>query len=340
MLTIILAILVFCLLITAHEFGHFITAKMFGVTVHEFAIGMGPAIFKKQGRETLYSVRAIPIGGFCKMEGEDEQSENEGAFNNKNRLQKIIILAAGAFMNLVTGFLIFVIIMFQSQQIRISKVEDVMENYPAYGVLQPGDEITKVNGVRVYTNSELGTEISRNGENEATLTVKRGSEIKNINLTPKKDEKGQLLVGIKTAAKDLNFGNRFFYAYRNTQSFAKLILVSVGDLVTGKVGLNNLSGPAGIVQEIGNAAQTSQQQQSAIPFLTFIAFITINLGVFNLLPIPALDGGRIFFVLVSAVIRRDIPPEKEGIVHFIGLILLFGLIIYATGNDLTRIFKG
>lgn len=340
MLTIILAILVFCLLITAHEFGHFITAKMFGVTVHEFAIGMGPAIFKKQGRETLYSVRAIPIGGFCKMEGEDEQSENEGAFNNKNRLQKIIILAAGAFMNLVTGFLIFVIIMFQSQQIRISKVEDVMENYPAYGVLQPGDEITKVNGVRVYTNSELGTEISRNGENEATLTVKRGSEIKNINLTPKKDEKGQLLVGIKTAAKDLNVGNRFFYAYRNTQSFAKLILVSVGDLVTGKVGLNNLSGPAGIVQEIGNAAQTSQQQQSAIPFLTFIAFITINLGVFNLLPIPALDGGRIFFVLVSAVIRRDIPPEKEGIVHFIGLILLFGLIIYATGNDLTRIFKG
>ena len=205
MLTIILAILVFCLLITAHEFGHFITAKMFGVTVHEFAIGMGPAIFKKQGRETLYSVRAIPVGGFCKMEGEDEQSENEGAFNNKNRLQKIIILAAGAFMNLVTGFLIFVIIMFQSQQIRISKVEDVMENYPAYGVLQPGDEITKVNGVRVYTNSELGTEISRNGENEATLTVKRGSEIKNINLTPEKRRKRAAFGRNKNRGKGLEF---------------------------------------------------------------------------------------------------------------------------------------
>lgn len=339
MLTIIIAVLVFCLLISTHEFGHFITAKMFGVTVHEFAIGMGPAIFKKQGKETLYSIRIIPVGGYCKMEGEDEQSQSERAFNNKNRLQRIIILAAGAVMNILTGFILFVIIMFQASTINVPIAADLVKDFPAEQVLNVGDEILKVNGTRVYTNSELSNEIMRNGTETAELTVKSGGEIKTVSFAPKADENGRIMLGIVSAQKDLNFGNRFFYAYRGTVSFAKMILVSVGDLITGKVGLNNLSGPAGIVKEIGSAAQTSQQNNSAVPLLTFVAFIAINLGVFNLLPVPALDGGRIFFVLISAIIRRDIPPEKEGMVHFVGLLLLFGLVIYATGNDITRIFK-
>jgi len=339
MLTIIIAILVFCILITAHEFGHFITAKMFGVTVHEFAIGMGPAVFKKQGRETLYSIRAIPVGGYCKMDGEDSDSFEEGSFNTKRKWQKIIILAAGAIMNIITGYLVLVLIMFQTAGLRVPVVDKVIENYPAAEVLQAGDEILKVNGKRVYTNVELSIELAEsNGETE--LLVKREGEKFSTVIIPKADESGRLLVGIECAYKTLGFGDRFFYAYRNTVYYSKLILKSFGDLITGKVGLNNLSGPAGIVSEIGNAAQASQESKTSVPLLNLIAFITINLGVFNLLPIPALDGGRIFFVVVSAIIRKDIPPEKEGFVHFIGLMLLFALMIFATGNDLLRIFKG
>lgn len=338
MLTIIIAILVFCLLITAHEFGHFITAKLCGVTVHEFAIGMGPAIFKKQGRETLYSIRAIPVGGYCKMEGEDSDSVEEGSFNTRKKWQKIIILAAGAIMNIITGYLVLVIIMFQTAGIRVPVVDKVMDGYPAAEVLQAGDEIFEVNGKRVYTNVELSVELAET-DGEVELLVKRGNEKFEAVIVPKADESGRLLVGIECAYKTLGVGDRFFYAYRNTLYYSKLILKSFGDLITGKVGLNNLSGPAGIVSEIGNAAQTSQEHKTAVPLLDLIAFITINLGVFNLLPIPALDGGRIFFVVVSAIIRKEIPPEKEGIVHFIGLILLFALMLFATGNDILRIFK-
>ncbi|MBQ2754483.1 MAG: site-2 protease family protein [Clostridia bacterium] len=338
MLNILIAILVFCLIITAHEFGHFISAKICGVTVHEFSIGMGPAFFKKQGKETLFSLRAIPFGGYCKMEGEDEESESEGSFSSKSRPKKLLILASGAIMNIITGFLLFVIIMFQTKAVVVPVVDTVLENYPAYNVLMSGDEITKVNGKRVYTSTNLNTEIARNGEQPVELTLKRNGETKVVTITPK-NEDGRVLLGFMSGVKELNFGNRLFYAYRNTVDFSKMVITSLGDLITGKVGLNNLSGPAGIVSEIGNAADSAKEEGSYIPLLVLVAFITINLGVFNLLPIPALDGGRIFFVLVSAVIRKDIPPEKEGIVHFIGLVLLFGLMIYATGNDLIRIFR-
>ncbi|MBO7208758.1 MAG: site-2 protease family protein [Clostridia bacterium] len=338
MLNILIAILVFCLIITAHEFGHFISAKICGVTVHEFSIGMGPAFFKKQGKETLFSLRAIPFGGYCKMEGEDEQSESEGSFSSKSRPKKLLILASGAIMNIITGFLLFVIIMFQTKAVVVPVVDTVLENYPAHSVLMSGDEITKVNGKRIYTSTNLNTEIARNGTNPVELTLKRNGETKVVMITPT-EENGKFLLGFKSGVKKLNFGNRFFYAYRSTVDFSKMVITSLSDLITGKVGLNNLSGPAGIVNEIGNAADSAKEEGSYIPLLVLVAFITINLGVFNLLPIPALDGGRIFFVLVSAIIRKDIPPEKEGIVHFIGLVLLFGLMIYATGNDLIRIFR-
>lgn len=339
MVTVILALLIFGLLITAHEFGHFITAKWCGVTVHEFAIGMGPAIFKKQGKETLFSIRLIPVGGYCKMEGEDEESDKPGSFNNCKKWQKILILASGALMNLVLGYLITVIILFQSQAVAVPVIDSLLEDYPAAEVLQVGDEILKVNGTRVYTNSELSTALMRsNGECE--LLVRRGEDKFKATITPKADETGRLIFGFMGSTKELTFSNRFFYAYRNTIDFSKLIIMSLGDLISGRVGLENLSGPAGIVNEIGNAAQSSKEASSLIPLLTFVAFLTINLGVFNLLPIPALDGGRILFVLISLIIRKEIPPEKEGLVHFIGLVLLFALVIFATRNDILRIFAG
>lgn len=339
MVNIIIALLVFCLLITVHEFGHFISAKICGVTVHEFAIGMGPALFKRQGKETLFSIRAIPFGGYCKMEGEDEESQSEGSFSSKSRPKKLLILASGAIMNIITGFLIFVIIMFQVKSVVVPIVESVLDGYPAQNVLVAGDEIVKVDGKRIYTNANLSTEVSRKGAVPIDFTVIRNGETKNVSIIPKTDENGRLLLGFMAQSKQLNFGDRFFYSVRNTIDYSKIVLTSFGDLITGKVGLNNLSGPAGIVNEIGNAANTSKDQNSSIPLLSLVAFITINLGVFNLLPIPALDGGRIFFVLISMIIRKDIPPEKEGVVHFVGLVLLLGLIIYATGNDFIRIFR-
>lgn len=339
MLTVILALLIFGLLVTVHEFGHFITAKKCGVTVHEFAIGMGPALYKRQGKETLFSVRLIPVGGYCKMEGEDDDSDAPGSFNRCKKRQKVLILAAGAVMNLILGYLITVVIMFQSQTIIVPVIDSLVDGYPASSVLQVGDEIVRVNNTRVYTNAELSTALTRSN-GECTLTVNRGGERINVNITPKADESGRLLFGFKGTEKQLGFFSRFFYAYRNTVNYSKIIINSLGDLITGRVGMENLSGPAGIVGAIGDAAESSKQVSSAIPLLSFVAFITINLGVFNLLPVPALDGGRILFVLISAIIGREIPPEKEGLVHFVGLLLLFGLVIFATRNDILRMFAG
>ncbi len=336
-MTIILAILVLGLLVTAHEFGHFISAKKCGVTVHEFAIGMGPAIYKRQGRETLFSIRIFPLGGFCKMEGEDTDSDAPGSFNNCKKWQKIIILASGALMNIILGYLIAVIIMFQLQTIAVPVVSDLAEGYPAKEVMQIGDEIIKVNGKRVYTSADVNLAIM--GEvGESDFVIKRDGEKINVSITPKENEEGGFLFGYVNSAKELNFFNRFFYGLRTTVNYSKLIFTSLADLVTGKVGMENLSGPAGIVNEIGNAASSSKEEASLVPLLSFVAFLTINLGVFNLIPFPALDGGRIIFVLVSLIIGKEIPPEKEGIVHFIGLLLLFGLVIFATRNDILRIF--
>ncbi|OQB14230.1 MAG: Regulator of sigma-W protease RasP [Firmicutes bacterium ADurb.Bin193] len=334
MITAISAIAVFLLLITVHELGHFVAAKLVGIKVLEFAIGMGPAIFKRQKGETLYSVRILPIGGYCKMEGEDEESSDERAFVNKKPWQKLIVLVSGAFMNIFTGFMIFLVIMSMISSIYIPVAQEIIEGSPAHiAGLEAGDRITRINGVKINIIDDLEFEMSRYIGGEITVEYKRNGKKGTVSLTPVKDEEGRNIMGIVKTIKPLTFASRISEAFFSTINFAKIVLVSFGDLISGRYSFRDVSGPVGIVKEIGAAAKTG-----GFNLLFITTLITINLGVFNLLPFPALDGGRVVFILIEAIRRKRLPAEKEGMVHFIGFVLLILLMIAVTGNDFGRIF--
>lgn len=335
MATLISAVLIFLVLVLVHEFGHFISAKLCGVTVHEFAIGMGPAILKKEYKGTLYSLRCIPIGGYCAMEGEDEESQEEGAFSNKKPWQRILILVSGAAMNLLLGLIIMCSIMFakDANMINVPVIDTVIEQSAAQQAgLQKGDRITKINNADIQTYMELKMELSRYKGGSIDVEYERNGEKYSVELTPLADQDGIYYIGFVPKAEPLNFGGRLYHAWHHTMLYAKMILVSLFDLVTGSIGMESMSGPVGIVTEIGNAAQQGMQS-----LLSFAALITINLGLFNLLPLPALDGGRVFFILVELIIRKKIPADKEGMVHFIGFALLILLMLFATWNDIARL---
>ncbi len=335
MQTLISAIVIFMVLVLVHEFGHFITAKLCGVTVHEFAIGMGPAVFKKEYKGTVYSLRCIPIGGYCSMEGEDEESEDKGAFTNKKPWQRLLILVSGATMNLILGFVLMCCIMFSNdaQQINIPTIDTVSEQSAAQqSGLQKGDKIVKINNTDIQTYLELKMELARYKGGSIDIEYLRNGKKYNVALTPTADSEGMYYIGFVPKSESLNFGGRVYHAWHHTMLYGKMIIVSLVDLVTGNVGMEAMSGPVGIVTEIGNAAQ-----RGIMDLLSFAALITINLGLFNLLPLPALDGGRVFFILVELVIGKKIPADKEGMVHFIGFALLIVLMLFATWNDIARL---
>ncbi len=343
-LTIIAAILIFGVIIFVHEFGHFVAARIFGVTVNEFAIGMGPAIYKKQGRRTLYSVRAVPMGGFCAMEGEDEDKpEDPGAFNNKKPWQRIIILAAGAAMNVLLGFIVVTIIVMVSAHqiggIPSTTVESVEAQSDAARFLQPGDKITGINGTRVNIRRDLSFELGMyDGSGECELEFKRDGKTHTEKFTPMEmtleDGSPYYLVGFTIKQNSVNPLTVLHEGIFQTVWMVKLVFVSLGMLFTGEAGVSDLSGPVGVVSAMNTAAQ------SGFMDLIFLAgFLAVNIGVMNLLPLPALDGGRILFVLFEIIFRRPIPREKEGYVHFVGFILLIGLMLYVTWNDIIRIIN-
>lgn len=340
-LTILGAVLVFSLIIFVHELGHFLTARMFGVTVHEFAVGMGPAIWKKQGKKTLYSIRAIPMGGFCQMEGEDDDSTEEGSFRQKKPIPRMIILAAGATMNLLLGFVVVLFLVTSSAisggGIPSTTVEQVNPESSAAAFLKPGDRVLAVNDKAVHIRKDLLFELSQIGGEEATLTVKRDGETFTQAFTPMEytyeDGSKGYVVGFQTAVKPVGIGAVLHEAFFQTVWMVKLVFVSLGMLLQGQAGLNDLSGPVGVV-----GAMTAVAQTGVLDFLFFAAFLAVNIGVMNLLPLPALDGGRIFFVLIELIFRKPIPADKEGWVHAAGFALLILLMLYVTFNDILRLF--
>ncbi len=342
-LTIIGAILIFSVIIFVHELGHFLAARIFGVTVHEFAIGMGPAIYKKQGKETLYSIRAIPMGGFCKMEGEDEESENEGAFSNKKPLPRIIILIAGAAMNILLGFLIAVSIVLATAipngGIASTVIDSINPESSAAAFLQPGDKIVGLNGKTVHIKRDLSFELSQTGMQECTITYVRDGEKYTDSFMPMEvsydDGQKGYIVGFNVAMAPVNPWTVLKESFFQTVWMVKLVFISLGMLFTGKAGMNELSGPVGVVYAMNTMAQSG-----IYDFLFFTSFLAVNIGIMNLLPLPALDGGRVFFILVELIFRKPIPVDKEGLVHFIGFVLLILLMLYATWNDIIRIFTG
>ncbi len=341
--TVIFGVLIFSLIIFVHEFGHFITARMFGVTVHEFAIGMGPTIFSKQKGNTKYSVRIIPMGGFCQMEGEDCESEDKGSFSAKPWYAKLVILASGAAMNVLLGFAIclcFVLHTASGTGIATVTVASTVEQSQAAEFLQPGDKVVAINGERVNIKRDIDFIMTQNGNREYEITVERSGEKLTKTLKPFEtqytDGTPAYRVGFNAKVEKVNFFNVIKEAFFQTVWMVKLVFVSLGMLIGGQASVSEVSGPVGVV----SAMNTTAQNGGLWALIYLAGFITVNIGVMNLLPIPALDGGRIFFVLIEAIRRKPIPPEKEGVVHAIGMVLLIGIMIFATWNDIMRLLSG
>ncbi len=345
--TIIFAILFFSLIIFVHELGHFLTARLFKVTVHEFAIGMGPKLISWGKKQTMYSIRMIPVGGFCKMEGEDEASQNEGSFSNKPWYARLIILASGAGMNIILGFVVCIIytIILTSQTgiIATTTIDALAPEAPAAKVLQAGDKILEINGSTVNIKRDIDFEININGADTAKILVDRKGEELEFDIKPvistHEDGTQSHMIGIYLKTESPGVLNILHESLFQTIWMGKTVIVSLGMLISGKASMNDVSGPVGVVSTMNTVAQGGGIV-GLINLLMLGSLISVNIGIMNLLPLPALDGGRIFFILIEGIRRKPIPPEKEGIVHFIGLILLFGLMIFATWNDILRLING
>ena len=348
-LVILFAILLFSLIIFIHELGHFISARIFKVTVHEFAIGMGPAIFSWSGKgtsSTKYSIRCIPIGGYCKMEGEDGDSDSDGSFSSKSKFARFVILASGAFMNIVLGFLISIVVVIATSGngIATTTIEELVPNSPVSAYIKPGDKIVEINGHSINIKQEIAFALAMGDSETFDIKVERdGKTLEFKNIKPHEiEENGQKyrIIGIKCKITSPGFFTVLREGFYQTIYIGKMIFMSLSMLISGEAAMSDLSGPIGVVDQMQSAVTSSGGGLAGFLNLLFLAgFISVNIGIMNLLPFPALDGGRIFFILIEFITRRRIPPEKEGIVHFIGLILLFGLMIFATWNDIVRIFN-
>ena len=351
MLYILFAILLFGFLIAIHEFGHFITAKLCGVRVNEFAIGMGPQILKKKGRETEYSLRLFPVGGFCAMEGEDEASDDPRSFSAAAFWKRCLILVAGSAMNFITGLVILVCIYSGADAYVSPAIDSFMDGNPAYeqGYLQVGDEFLEIDGHLVLVNSDVSLLLSRGNGETADILVRRNGEkllLEDVPLALREYEMDgdvQLMYGLYFQVKEATLGSNIGLALRSSLNFARMVWFSLQDLISGSAGLQDLSGPVGIVSTMSQVGQASASVWDAIlNLLYFGAFIAINLSVMNLLPLPALDGGRLFFQLIngllSVTIRRQIPDKYESYVHFAGLVLLLLLMLVVGLNDIYKIF--
>ncbi len=331
-MTIIIAIIMICILIFIHELGHFLAAKACGVKVNEFALGMGPKLLKKQKGETLYTLRAIPIGGFCAMEGEDEESDDERAFNNKSAGKKAFILVAGAGMNFILALILMIVVTYNMGFATLT-VGKVVDGSPAQKAgIMAGDELVSVNGTKLDEWNDFTQIVSADKEHEALdITIKRGSEEMTFVATPKKDEEsGRYIVGIATEREKSTFKS-IVNGPKETINMTKSMYVVLKQLVTGEVSTKDLSGPVGIVYMVDQSAS-----QGLMTFLYFMAMMSLNLAVINLLPFPALDGGRIIFLIIRKVTGKAITDRTEAVVHMIGMLLLLLLMVYVTWNDIAK----
>lgn len=336
---ILVAILVFLFMILVHEFGHFLMAKLNGVRVNEFAIGFGPTLFKWRGKETRYSLRAVPFGGFCAMEGEDTESNDERAFCNKKPWRRFLIIIGGALFNVLFGFILIMIVLMPEKYYAstiVAKFDEAAES-SNYG-LQVGDRIVKVDGRNIYTFMDLMYSFTNVPDGTVDMVVIRdGQKVKLGDVKfPTKEEQGLTLINMDFKVQAVKRTPLSFLAQsaKATVSYVRIVWFSVIDLITGRYGLSAVSGPVGVTAAIGEAAKTNLPT-----LLNLTAIITINLGVCNLLPLPALDGGRLIFILIEMIFRKPVPKKYESIVHAIGLMLLLGLILIITLKDILGLFS-
>ena len=358
-ITLIAALIVFSAVIAIHEFGHFAVAKLCGIQVNEFSIGMGPVLWKKTRKGTQYSLRALPVGGFVALEGEEspESQQAEAArdaqeqpiaehagipLNDAPVWQRALVMAAGAFMNFVLGFVVLIILVAAQDGAITSKTIYSVEEGALCGQtgLQAGDEILAVNGRRCFVANDILYELVRTEAYRADFTVKRDGqkvELPDVQFDTWQDDSGEthmslgfVVYGIKKTPVSV-----LKEAWNSTLYYGRIVFTSLADLLRGRESINNLSGPVGIVTAIGQAASYGWQD-----LLELLALITINLGIFNLLPFPALDGGKVVFLIVEGVTGRAVPEKLQSVLTIAAFGLLFGLMIFATYNDIVRLVTG
>ncbi len=341
----LLAIFLFGLLIAIHEFGHFAFAKLFKVKVNEFALGMGPKLISKTKGETTYSLRLLPIGGYVSMEGEDEKSDHDRAFNNKPAWQRFIIVAAGAALNLVLGVVVVAICLASGDLVGTRQVHSFDKNATsnAENGLQVGDEIISINGTPVYSSKGIAFNLVRDTDNKIDFKVRRNGEVVELNdvefVQQTIDGREFIKQDFFIVGEEPNLGNVFVNAFTDSASIVQMVRLSLVDLVTGRYGMKDLAGPVGTISAIAEqtAAPDVLSDKLLIAF-EFLSLITINVGVFNLLPLPALDGGRLFFIFIEIIRRKPIPAEKEGKIHTVGLIVLLIFMAIVTVSDIVKQF--
>ena len=352
-MSVLFAILLFSVLIFVHELGHFAAAKLSGVQVNEFALFMGPAIWKKQVGETLYSIRTIPIGGYCAMEGEDEDTDNPRSFQKAAWWKRLIILVAGAAMNFIIGVFLMILVYLPVQQ----TVIPVIDSFEAFSTvngehgLREGDRILEVDGEKIYVQSDFSLILGMNpGDVHDLVVLRDGNKVRLDNLRMEKhtvmqaDGSTRLLYGMNFTLHTLDFPGKIAYAWNQCLDTVRLVRLSLQMLFTGQAGLRDLSGPVGIVQQMSQVAESSATKTAALLNMVYFgAFIAINLAVMNLLPIPALDGGRVVGLLVTtaveAVTHRKLDPKYEGYLHGAGMLLLLGLMAVVMLKDIFYLFR-
>lgn len=336
----LVVIALFLILIVIHEFGHFIAAKLLGVRVNEFAVGFGPKLFSKQGKETKYSVNLVPLGGYCAMEGEDEESGDERAFCNKKPWQRFIIVAMGATFNLILGLIIVAVTLAPQKAFNSTVVAEFKENAVSeQSGLRADDKIIEVEGRKIFSTYDLSYAFTNVKGGKIDMVVKRDGEkveLRDVKFDSS-EENGISYLNVDFYVYGIRktFGSYIKQTFATAASYCAVVWRSLIDLISGKYGISAVSGPVGITAAIGSAAK--QNLENLLPIM---ALITINLGIFNLLPIPALDGGRLLFILIEMIFRKPVPQKYEAIVHAVGFALLIGFMLLITAKVIWTLIAG
>ena len=341
---IIIALIIFSVIILFHELGHFLLAKKNGIRVNEFCLGLGPTLVGFTKGETKYSIKLLPFGGACMMEGEDAESNSEGSFNSKSVWARMAVVAAGPIFNFIMAF-VFAVILIACIGYDAPKLAGVSDGYAAQEAgMQAGDTIVKINGKHIHFASEISMYSYFHAGENWDVVYERDGEQYSAHLVPKySEENGSYLIGIEYNGGREKVGvlGTLKYGVYEVKYWIDMTIDSLKYLVTGRVSVNELQGPVGIVKTIGDTYDQSKAVSTlsvVMSMLNIAILLSANLGVMNLLPLPALDGGRLVFFIIEAIRGKKVNPDKEGMVHFVGFMLLMALMVVVMFNDIRKLF--
>lgn len=332
---ILIAILFFELIIIIHEGGHFVAARLMKIKVNEFSIGMGPKLIQFKKGDTKYTLRLILFGGYCAMEGESEDSDDENSFAKKKVWRRFFVVVAGALMNLILGFLVIVIMLSSGSLIGTTEIAKFDDKAVSSATLKQGDIIKSIDGMRVYTSTDVTTGLSRSGDDTLDMTVLRDGKTLDLKVKfnmEKYEGRNFINMDFWLVGNKKTVGGVIKESFKEWVSFTRMVFLSVHDMIVGKYGLSDLAGPVGTVSVVSTAVKTS-----AYSMLRIMALLTINVGLFNLFPIPALDGWRLFLLIFEGIFKRKLPDKWDWAINAVGLVLLLSLMCVITFSDITKL---